>query len=236
MNSACPTCGAVYAVTPKDVGRKLRCKKCKTALAVTDAGLVVDTPSASAPAVVATPVDDFDTGGEVVATRGKKARRPSGPPGLGTFLVIWFTFMEPIGQAANRRAEAGIEKLKLERDQKIKKLLPKGKKQDELNEDERKKFQEDSKKINDDYEKLMETAQEDAAETKISNQRSIWFDKYGQLFGFVFLAFGSIGYLRTEQPLVMKIVAAVVLGLMLLLIFSLAVGGCGGKTVLPTGG
>ena len=55
MNSACPTCGAVYAVTPKDVGRKLKCKKCKTALAVTDAGLVVDTPSASAPAIVATP-------------------------------------------------------------------------------------------------------------------------------------------------------------------------------------
>ena len=51
MNSACPTCGAVYAVTPKDVGRKLKCKKCHTALAVTDAGLVVDTPSASAPAI-----------------------------------------------------------------------------------------------------------------------------------------------------------------------------------------
>jgi predicted Zn finger-like uncharacterized protein len=255
MNSACPTCGAVYAVTPKDVGRKLRCKKCKTSLAVIDTGLVVDTPSASAPAMVATPADDFDTGGEVVATRGKKGRRASGPPGpgvgevvarigglptilfgLGTFLVIWFTFMEPIGQAANRRAEAGIDKLKLERDQKIKKLLPKGKKQDELNEDERKKFQDDSKKITDDYEKQMETAQDDVADTRISNQRSLWFDKYGQLFGFVFLAFGSIGYLRTEQPLVMKIVAAVVLGLMLLMIFSLAVGGCGAKSILPAGG
>jgi predicted Zn finger-like uncharacterized protein len=255
MNSACPSCGAVYAVTPKDVGRRLKCKKCKTALAVSDAGLVVDTPSSSAPAVVATPADDFDTGDELVSTRGKKARRFSGPAGpgvgeliariggiptllfgLGTFLVIWFTFMEPIGQAANRRADAAIDKLKLERDQKIKKLLPKGKKEHELNEDERKKFQEDSKKITDDYEKQLETAQEDAQGTRISNQRSVWFDKYGQLFGFIFLAFGSIGYLRTEQPLVMRIVAAVVLGLMLLLIFSLAVGGCGGRPVLPLGG
>ena len=33
----------------------------------------------------------------------------------------------------------------------------------------------------------------------MSNARSMWFDKYGQLFGFVFLAFGCIGYLRTEQ-------------------------------------
>jgi predicted Zn finger-like uncharacterized protein len=255
MNSTCPTCGAVYAVTPKDVGRRLKCKKCKTALAVTDAGLVVDTPSASAPAIVATPADDFDTGGEVVSTRGKKARRFSGPSGpgvgelvariggiptilfgIGTFLVIWFTFMEPIGHAASRRADAAVDKLKLEREQKIKKLLPKGKKEHELGEDERKKFQEDSKKISDDYEKQMETAQEDAANTRISNVRSIWFDKYGQLFGFVFLAFGSIGYLRTEQPLVMKIVAAVVLGLMLLMIFSLAVGGCSTPRVPVPGG
>jgi predicted Zn finger-like uncharacterized protein len=246
MNSACPTCGAVYAVTPKDVGRKLKCKKCHTALAVTDAGLVVDTPSASVPAM-ASVADDFDTGGEVVSTKSKKAKRFSGPPGpglgerlakiggvptilfgLGTFFVIWFTFMEPIGEAATARANAAMDKLKLERDQKIKKLLPKGKKEHELGEDERKKFQEDSKKINDDYEKQLETAQEDAADTRISNIRSAWYDRYGQLLGFVLLAFGSIGYLRTEQPLVMKIVSAVVLGLMLLMIFNLAVGGCSG--------
>jgi hypothetical protein len=97
-----------------------------------------------------------------------------------------------------------------------------------LTEDERKKYQEDAKKIREDYEKQMETAQEDADSTQINNVRSVWFDKYGQLFGFIFLAFGCIGYLRTDQPLVMKIVAAVVLGLMLLMIFSLAVGGCGG--------
>ena len=66
-------------------------------------------------------VDDFDTGGdEVVSTRGKKAKKFSGPKGpglgeriaqiggiptilfgIGTFLVIWFTFMTPIGEAVD---------------------------------------------------------------------------------------------------------------------------------------
>jgi len=246
MNSTCPTCGAVYAVTPKDVGRKLRCKKCKTALAVIDAGLVVDTPSASAPAVVATPADDFDTGGELVATRGKKGRRASGPPGpgvgeviarigglptilfsLGTFLVIWFTFMDPIGEAAITRASMSEKKIRLEQQAELKRLLPKGKRSpQELEGDEKKTYDDKAKKINDDYEKRADDAKEEAAGTEVSVKRSVWFDKYGQMFGFVFLAFGCIGYLRTEQPLVMRIVAATVLALMLLLAFNLAAGGC----------
>ncbi len=122
----------------------------------------------------------------------------------------------------------------LEQKTELNKLLPKGKKNyTELNEDERKKYDEEAKKINEKYEKLIETAREDAAGTQISNIRSVWFDKYGQMFGFIFLAFGCIGYLRTEQPLILRIVAAVVLGLMLLMIFSLAVGGCG-NTPKPT--
>jgi predicted Zn finger-like uncharacterized protein len=248
MNSTCPTCGAVYAVTPKDVGRRLKCKKCKTALAVTDAGLVVDTPSASAPAIVATPADDFDTGGDLVSTRGKKSRRFSGPSGpgvgevisriggiptilfsLGTFLVIWFTFMDPIGEAAIVRASMSERKIRLEQQAELKKLLPKGKKSPlELEGDEKKTYDEKAKKINDDYEKKADEAKEEAASTEVDVRRSIRFDKYGQLFGFVLLSFGCIGYLRTEQPpLIMRIVAATVLALMLLLIFNLAAGGGG---------
>jgi predicted Zn finger-like uncharacterized protein len=247
MNNACPTCGAVYAVTSKDIGRKLKCKKCLTALAVTDAGLVVD-GSAVAP-VAAAVADDFDTGDEVVSPKGKKGKKYSGPKGpglgemiakvggiptilfgIGTFLVIWFTFMEPIGQAAITRAQANVGKLENERQAELKKLLPKGKKSPlELEGDERKTYEDKSKKINEDYEKRIEDARESASTTEVDNTRSIWFDKYGQLFGFMFLAFGCIGYLRTEQPLVIRIVAAVVLGVMLLLIFSLAVSGCGGS-------
>lgn len=253
MNSTCPTCGAVYAVTPKDVGRRLKCKKCKTALAVTDAGLVVDTPSASAPAIVATHADDFDTGGEVVSTRGKKGKRFSATSGpgvgevivriggistilfsLGTFLVIWFTFMDPIGEAAITRASMSEKKIRLEQQAELKKLLPKGKKSPlELEGDEKKTYDEKAKKVNEDYEKKADDAKEEAAITEVDVRRSIRFDKYGQLFGFVFLAFGCIGYLRTEQPLVMRIVAATVLALMLLLIFNLAAGGCAGPRPSP---
>ena len=79
------------------------------------------------PAIPATPVavaDDFDTGDELVSTKGKKAKKYSGPSGpgvgemlakiggiptilfgFGTFLVLWFTFMEPIGYAAIARAK-----------------------------------------------------------------------------------------------------------------------------------
>ena len=181
-----------------------------------------------------------------------RARRPSGsaaPPvrawasgsprsaayrrscsALGTFLVIWFTFMDPIGQAAITRADRMSEKkIRLEQQAELKKLLPKGKKSpSNSNEDEKKKYDEEAKKINEDYEKKADDAKEDAAITEVDVVRSIWFDKYGQLFGFVFLAFGCIGYLRTEQPLVMQIVAATVLALMLLMIFNLAAGGCSG--------
>jgi predicted Zn finger-like uncharacterized protein len=244
MNNACPTCGAVYAVSSKDIGRKLKCKKCSTALAVTDAGLVVDAPTASSPPVAAAAVaDDFDTGDEVVSKKSKPGRKYGGPGAgdmlakiggiptvlfaFGTFLVIWFTFMTPIGEAATARAEAATLKLELEKSTELKKLLPKGKKSPfELEGDEKKNYDEKAKKINEDYEKKFETAVEDAASTKIGNVRSVWYDKYGQMFGFMFLAFGCIGYLRTEQPLTMKIVAAVVLGLMLLMVFNLAVGGC----------
>jgi predicted Zn finger-like uncharacterized protein len=39
MNNSCPECGAVYAVAEKDIGRRIACKKCNTALEVTDNGL-----------------------------------------------------------------------------------------------------------------------------------------------------------------------------------------------------
>ena len=258
MNNACPTCGAIYAVTSRDIGRKLKCKKCSTALAVTDAGLVVD-GSAVAPAIPAAVADDFDTGGEVVSTRGKKGKRfagPSGPGlserlarvggvptllfGIGTFLVIWFTFMTPIGQAAIERAQASVGKVENERQAELKKLLPKGKKSPlELEGDERKTYEDKAKKINEDYDKKAEDARESAASAEVDNVRSVWFDKYGQMFGFLFLAFGCIGYLRTDQPLIMRIVAATVLGLMLLLMLNLAVGGCNQTTPrapIPRGG
>src|SRR5688572_25569716 len=44
VNNTCPTCGAVYNVAAKDIGRRIRCKKCATGLTVSDAGLELDEP------------------------------------------------------------------------------------------------------------------------------------------------------------------------------------------------
>src|SRR5262245_45392852 len=124
MNNACPSCGAVYAVSAKDIGRKIKCKKCSTSLRVDDTGLVVDATSASPPppppaqpAVAAAVVDDdYDD-----EDRPKKIKKPAprsydpnapsfltkigGIPTVifcvGLFLVLWFTFQSgPIAEAA----------------------------------------------------------------------------------------------------------------------------------------
>ena len=49
MNNACPECGAVYAVAEKDIGRRIACKKCHSALVVADEGLVLDEAASSSP-------------------------------------------------------------------------------------------------------------------------------------------------------------------------------------------
>ena len=232
MNNACPTCGAVYAVAAKDIGRKIRCKKCSTALRVDNTGLVVDAPAAApppAPVVAAVVADDFDADDEVVSPRGKKSagRKYSGGPGileqiggvptilftLGVFMVIWFTFMTPIGEAAILRSSMGAARLKLDMSAELKKA---------------KDDPEKVKKITEDYAKRGEEATKEAANSAIDNVRSIKYDRYGQMFGFILVAFGCIGYLRTQQPPIMHYVAGVILSGMMLVVFGLA-GGCGGN-------
>ena len=258
MNNACPTCGAVYAVAAKDVGRKIKCKKCSTSLIVADSGLVVDGPPSAAspppgtgtaaPLVAAAVIEDDEDDASVV--KSKKVKKPydraaNGPPfiekiggiptilfGVGTFFVIFFTFMTPIGEASTARAKAGLDKLKHEVAVKIKKLQPKGK--TAPTEAEIKKLGEDREKLTEEYEKKGEEAEENAASARTDNIRSALWDKYGQMFGFLFLSFGCIGYLRTEQALIMRIVAAVILAFMMMIMFTAGVGGCGGSK-LPLG-
>jgi predicted Zn finger-like uncharacterized protein len=253
MNNNCPGCGAVYNVASKDIGRKLKCKKCGMSLEVTSAGLEEDTGgaprtvpsggSAPAPAVVAEEDD------EPVVKKGKGskyARTPGVNPldavggvptilfAFGVFLVILFTSLPIIGQAGTDRANAYVDKLKLEQATKIKALFPKGKKPSELTSEELKRIEDDSKKITDDYEKQIADAGLDAERTKIGNRRDVWMERYGLMFGFIFVSFGCIGYLRTEQPMVLKIVAGATLFFMLLIMFgTFGAAGCmGGRNPL----
>lgn len=251
MNNSCPSCGAIYNVAMKDVGRKIKCKKCSTSLRVTEKGLEEedgrgpsDEPKTAAIAE-ADDRDDRDEDDDRPAKKSKREKAPRGPGvnplaalepiggpstiafGFGVFLVIVFTALPIIGVAGTDRANAYVDKLKLEQQTKVKALIPKGKKLTELSADELKKYDDDTKKINDDYEKQIADAGLDAERTKIGNRRDVWMEMYGLMFGFIFVSFGCLGYLRTEQPLVLKIVAAVILGIMMIIMFG-KFGGCTG--------
>lgn len=254
MNNTCPSCGAVYNVASKDIGRRIKCKKCSAALVVTEAGLEEEGATAapaprSAPAP-ASPAPDYEE--EPAPERKKRRDRPAGP-GLnplamldqiggistivfatGVFLVIVFTSFPIIGNASTRRANAYVDKLKLEQTTEIKNLFPKGKKVSDLTSDELKRIEDDTKKINEKYEKQLADAALDAERTKIGNIRDEWMERYGLMFGFILVSFGCIGYLRTEQQLVLKIVAGATLFFMLLIMFiTFGSGGCSGKSPLP---
>jgi hypothetical protein len=123
------------------------------------------------------------------------------------------------------RAEALAQKLDAEAEAKAKDKLPKGKNELSMSEDERKKYFEDMKKILEDYGPQMKEAESDAKLARINSVRSLWYDRYGLMFGFIFVSFGCIGYLRSEQPLIMKIVAGVILGVMMIVVFG-TFGGC----------
>jgi hypothetical protein len=231
MNNNCPGCGAIYNVASKDIGRKLKCKKCSMALEVTAA-------------VVA---DEDDNEPVVKKSKTSKfARAPGSNPldavggvptilfAFGVFLVIVFTSLPIIGLAGTDRASAYVDKLELEQKQKIDALAPKGKKEAEWTESERNKIVEDSKKIIEDYDKKIKDAKNEERATKIGNRRDVWMERYGLMFGFIFVAFGCIGYLRTEQPLVLKITAGLTLFVMLIVMFgTFGIHGCMGGSSRP---
>jgi predicted Zn finger-like uncharacterized protein len=244
MNGNCPTCGALYNVGEKDIGRKLKCKKCSSALMVADEGLVLD-DGKGAPVSDPKPrrdtadVDD-DGDDEPLVKKNKGSKFRGGPGGLaaigglptlffgiGVFFVIAFTSFPIIGEAGTDRAKGYVDKLKHEASVKKLALIPKGKKIADLSESERKDINDKSDKIDEEYGRKIIDAEADAEGTKISNRRDKWFEAYGLMFGFMFLAFGCLGFLRTDQGLILKIVAAVVLSIMLIVMFG-KFGGCVG--------
>src|SRR5690349_19401608 len=79
MNNTCPTCGALYNVASKDIGRRIKCKKCSAALIVTESGL--EEEGAAAPASSPKPARESaaeadDEGDEPVEKKKKKEKEP----------------------------------------------------------------------------------------------------------------------------------------------------------------
>ena len=206
MNNSCPECGAVYSVTSKDVGRRIACKKCRSALIVSERGLERDD------AVLAEVEDDLEPRG-----RGRDVR--SGPGffermknfadvptilfGAGAFFVIYFLFSPLIDQAKIIRREGAVSEGQLETDRLLRNT----------------KAEDAKKKIDDDWKKERDLLREEVDFAKVGAQRGGYWNRQGMLLGFLLLAFACLGYLTPHQPTIRRVVGAIVLCSMLVLIF-----------------
>jgi hypothetical protein len=224
MRNACPTCETVYAVTPKDVGRRIVCKRCGAALVIDDDGFRLEHPPSPEP------VSGRDDRPEP-RVRERLPRPPREPlwprvrPYLdpptvaftaGVFLVIVALFMPLIGKAKVERRTAAITEERLYTDDLIKQLRA-GKTANE----------ERIKKVEEDWQKRREVLDLDVKYAEVGNQMSTYWDRYWLLFGFLLLGFGAIGFMRDTQPLIRRIVGAVVVTAQMLLVFANLLVGCG---------
>ncbi|MDB5308421.1 MAG: hypothetical protein JWO38_2623 [Gemmataceae bacterium] len=238
MNNSCPSCGAIYNVAAKDVGRRIKCKKCGTALVVTDAGLEVDDPDAPPrPAAARAVAEDFEDEDDVEETsrkgrdRDRRGGRAGFNPGemlakiggvstilfaLGVFLVVFTGFQDAIGKAKLDRRQAAIDEGQADMDAAQRRY-----------DDKKEKKPEDEKNITtlrENWEKRKKELEEDKKAAEVANKRSGYIDKYYMMFGFLLVAFGSLGYLLATHTLLLRIVAAIILVSMILALFKAAVG------------
>ncbi len=246
MRNDCPACHTVYAVTPQDIGKRILCRPCGTALVIADDGFRLDLSAPVASKAKANRSDgpqDSDNAPRKPTAEGEStASEPSKPAGqkwekaqdlyaryvdlptilfgVGAFFILTFLFLPMIGRAKQERRIGALAEEKLDMDLEIRRLREKSGNEDK------------SKKIEEDWSKRLPILEAEIKYAEIANQRSGYFDKYGLLFGFVVLMAGSLGMVRADVHLVKRIFGATVLGLQMLMVFSSLIGGCRG---LPGG-
>jgi hypothetical protein len=236
MNSGCPSCGTLYVLAPRHLGRRKQCKKCQTWLLVTENGLKID------PSAPDADFDDVNANNGGIAAKMRKARergrqlaagfdsagalaRVGGIPsllfGLGIFLVVFTGFQETIGKAKIERRVAQYNEAKADHDKEIEAIS--GNK--DLKESDK---AERAKREDERWDKEQKSLKADHAASAAANQRSGYVDKYVLLSGFLLIAFGCVGYLRDESALLLRVVAGVILTGMVLGLFRIAVGTAAG--------
>ena len=127
--------------------------------------------------------------------------------GFGAFLVIVFLFLPIIGQAATARAQAAVDRLDADRAAKLRQMQ------------KEKKTPEEIQKADEEFAKKKESLEDDARNVRIANIRDVWMERYGMMFGFVFLMFGSIGFLMPQHTATRRVVGAVVICAQMVLVF-----------------
>jgi predicted Zn finger-like uncharacterized protein len=212
MNTACPSCATVYAVTPSDVGRRIACAKCGTNLRVADAGLEAEPKPDPAPGM--RPPDNPLLA--AARTWAKDIDPPTFLFSAGILTVLFFVAMPTIAAAKVDRRLAQSQEAAFEHAVKMRALQEKKESEKAIKDAEEKWA-----KARTDYEDAVESAKFDRA-------KGAYFERYGLLLGNLLAAGGAVWLLRTDQPLPKRIVAAVVVTVQVLLAFQTATPvGCG---------
>lgn len=202
MNNVCPSCGTAYNVSPRDVGRRIACKTCRSALVVTKNGLEPD-----------------DQGTDIEGSSGledrplsrAKSSRGFFPQidfstwlfGFGAFFTILFLFFPLIDQARVASRTSDIEAGELQLSEEL-----------EIEKDGVRK-----KKLEEDWGKEKKRYERRVTWSKISLAQANWWNRNGMMVGFLLLAFGSLGFLSPKHPPMKRVVGAVILIALLVLIF-----------------
>jgi hypothetical protein len=218
VNNTCPSCNTPYNVGAGDVGRRFTCFQCNASLEVQKSGIVV--AGAASGDNLPEPIPVSGPGpGPALRPKTRALPRPNALPdvstglfGAGLFLVVLFLFLPILDQAKATRLKAGVKVGDL-REERLDKELKEKKGPTPQDEDLRKRTKET-------WTKEKERLQIEAAEAEFAAQQSGYWYTWGMFLGFLLLAFGGMAWLDPRQPLIRRIVGAIVVVAEALLIFA----------------
>jgi predicted Zn finger-like uncharacterized protein len=254
MNNSCPECGAVYAVAEKDIGRRIACKKCNTALIVAEEGLVRDdatTPPPRRDDALDRPRSRDDDEDRPRRRRPRdddddmdddRPRRPKGP-GMGAYIeklkgvkvggdVSTWLFGIGLFLVIYSYFSPQIDAAKVSArnaDVTEAELNDRSDQRDTDNRNDGKPSEDDRKardKRRKEYEKEKPVLDDKVKYAEASANHSKWWTAMFRLVGFAVLAFGSIGYMQSETTF-----RRILGGGTILLIMLQVIGGAAGVSV-----
>lgn len=233
MNNACPGCGAVYNVTSKDVGRRLKCKKCGSPMIITEQGIEPEGAAGSAVHAAAPAQVEVEHDAPIAAPRRRLNLGSMNTGGLGemykqhgsifstllfgcgAFLVIFQLFMPLISLAK-------VEGRKANRDEAIREFLRKKKEiEDEKSDGNKATKQADLQKAHDDDLKYRD---ESIAAAQTASVTSLYWDYYFMMFGFLMVMIASLMFMMPDQPGVKRTVGAIVVTFQMVVVFMYFLG------------
>jgi cell division septation protein DedD len=228
MMTTCPSCGIQLNLQTDHVGRRFRCKKCQAELLMQETGpcliplAVQARPSPPRPpeavAVAVAPpstavgpgntADQADLNALLQGAGNFLRRLPDVPTwlfGAGILLIILFTFFPLIDEAriAHLRSRLAAGELRLQRS--TPELMKKG---DDYWRKTNEKWDEQSREL--------QQSQDEAA---FAAESALYWYRYGSLLGYMLLAAGSLGFLKSSQT-THRVVGGVVLVALVLIVFS----------------